>query len=288
MADLPFAAHSYAERGWPVLPVEPRGKRPLSRLVRHGLCNATTDHDTIDDWWAAEPEANVGVATGFAFDAIDIDGPEGHVALVCEMPEGTPTPEMPMGVPTIVGPTADTGRGWHCYVAVTGRGNRAGVVPHVDWRGRGGYVVSPPSVHPSGDVYRWHCGPHDPDFGAEAAIRPAPAWVLELLDRRPGEMRPWPGPLTRAERTSAYAKAAIESEVGRVTLAPVGQRNETLNRAAFSLGQLVAGGKADFDDVANALLRAAELIALPATEARRTIASGLTAAADRPRHGVAT
>jgi hypothetical protein len=37
----------------------------------------------------------------------------------------------------------------------TGLGDRAGILPGFDFRGRGGYVVGPPSVHPGGHRYRW-------------------------------------------------------------------------------------------------------------------------------------
>lgn len=50
--------------------------------------------------------------------------------------------------------------GMHVYIAATGSGNYAGMLPGVDYRGRGGYVLAPPSVlddredqHPG--TYQW-------------------------------------------------------------------------------------------------------------------------------------
>lgn len=70
--DLLDAALDYAARSWPVFPCEPRGKRPLGRLVPHGLKEATTDPAVINGWWAKEPEANIGLRTGVSFDVLDI------------------------------------------------------------------------------------------------------------------------------------------------------------------------------------------------------------------------
>jgi hypothetical protein len=148
-------------------------------------------------------------------------------------------------------------------------------------------VVAPPSVHPTGAVYRWHCGDDDPDFGPSAPLQAAPAWLLDLLSRRP-EPATLPAATARPTRdTSAYGQRALEGELGKVLLAPVGQRNHTLNAAAFSLGQLVGGGVLDVDAVVDALLVAAERCGLPTSEARASIASGLRAGAAQPRRAVA-
>ena len=266
------AALAYAARGWPVLPCESRGKRPLGRLVPHGLTEASIDPDVIRKWWKAEPEANVGLATGIAFDALDVDGDDGVRAL---------GEAIPLDGPTIDGPTVTTGKGAHVYLAVTGIGNRAGLVPHVDFRGRGGYVVAPPSIHPSGARYSWHLGESDPDFGANAPLQAAPRWLLELLDPMPTPYAPTTDRPARSQ--GAYVRRALESECGRVALAPEGQRNDVLNRAAFAMGQLVAGGSIGVDEVIDALLTSASRAGLDETESRRTIASGLRSGATQPR-----
>ena len=58
------------------------------------------------------------------------------------------------------GPLVRTGGGgWHFYLAPTGLGNlHPRDLEHVDWRGRGGYVVAPPSRHASGHPYQWLAG----------------------------------------------------------------------------------------------------------------------------------
>ena len=77
--------------------------------------------------------------------------------------------------------------------------------------------------------------------------------------------------------------AALHEETRLVATARPGTRNDTLNRAAFSLGQLVAAGLLPPLAVVTALSSAAQRAGLPAEEARRTIRSGMTAGARNPR-----
>ena len=56
--------------------------------------------------------------------------------------------------------------------------DKGSLPPGVDVRGHGGYIVLPPSVHPSGNLYRWEIGygPH------EIEARALPAGLKEMLD----------------------------------------------------------------------------------------------------------
>ena len=115
---------------------------------------------------------------------------------------------------------------------------------------------------------------------------PLPAWVAALLNDAP----PGPGPRGPAlapggARGTAYAMAALHEETRRVATARKGTRNDALNRAAFSLGQLTAAGLLPPASVITALDQAARRAGLPAGEARRTIASGMAAGARNPRRG---
>lgn len=129
----------YAQQGIPVFPCKPGEKAPATR---HGVKDATTDESAIRDWWDAQPTANVALAAGVVFDVLDIDD-WAHVNDVIEaiIEEGFGFVATPRG-------------GTHVYLPVSGDGNATNLVPGVDFRGDGGYVLAPPSVLPNG-VYRW-------------------------------------------------------------------------------------------------------------------------------------
>ncbi|HTW97921.1 MAG TPA: bifunctional DNA primase/polymerase, partial [Acidimicrobiales bacterium] len=138
------AALSYVRRGWPVLPLKAGEKLPDGRLVPHGLLDATTDEARVRTWWAASPSANVGIRTGEGIDVVDLDSEAARRALFAAAPER-------LSGPVVV----RTARGWHLWFASCGLSTRAGVLEGVDVRGRGGYVVAPPSVHPDGWRYQF-------------------------------------------------------------------------------------------------------------------------------------
>jgi Bifunctional DNA primase/polymerase, N-terminal len=275
MAALRAAALAYAEAGIPVLPLHaPTGKGRCScgrrdcdrvgkhprwhpRLISAGLHHATTDPARIDSWWSAWPTANVGLRTGIVCDVCDIDTPEGLRAV-----QGLLGEEMP---------TVRTGSGgYHVYLAPTGVGNRARLLPGVDWRGAGGYVVAPPSLHACGERYRWIRPPVD-------GFPPCPPGLRQLLVAPPA-LPSATQSATTVHHPVEYAAAALRAEESNVRTAPVGTRNNTLYHAARSLGRLVAAGFLGPDEVARALTDAARAAGLGRAETARTIRSGLTAA----------
>lgn len=236
----------------------------------HGLKDASTDRAVVEGWWERWPASNVGLLTGEAFDVLDIDGEAGDRALgVVAQAAG----DRQMRTD---GPMTATGKGWHLFFRPTGEGNRAGLVPQVDWRGNGGYIVAPPSVHASGRRYQWL-----PGLGPDTDLEVAPPWLFSLV--RPLARMLAPTVSIAGRGVSAYGRRALEAEVGRVALAPVGTRNDTLNRAAFSLGQLVASGALKPADVADALLSVALRAGLSDGEATASIVSGLRRGVERPR-----
>ena len=166
------AATSYAARGWAVLPCRPRGKEPLTP---HGFLDASSDPEIIAEWWRRWPEANIGVATGSASGVVvlDVDPRSGGDEALRDLVAcHGPLPE----TPTVL----TGGGGCHFYFAipegVTIRSRR--LAPGLDLKGEAGYVVAPPSVHPSGQRYMWELG-RSPD---DLPLAPLPVWLLEEGD----------------------------------------------------------------------------------------------------------
>jgi hypothetical protein len=242
-------------------------KHPLGSLVPHGVNDATCNRARVLAWWTRHPQANIGLATGHTFDVLDVDGPEGAQAIR--------TLAATHGLHSS-GPLVRTGGGgWHYYLSPTGLGNaRPAGLAHVDWRGRGGYVVAPPSRHASGHPYQWVIGSE-----LEIPLAEAPAPLRAQLEHRPPVRPADPVELaaTGAARRDRYARAALAKELARVATAPVGHRNRQLWESTRNLYNLVATGVLDHREVDHALLAAADRCGLLKEEPRqthRTLASG--------------
>lgn len=146
----------YASQGVAVFPLRPGGKIPLPGSA--GFKDATVDPAQVAAWWTEHAQANIGLPTGLTFDVIDIDGPAGVKAWAA----------MVDTIPPILGHVSTPRPGGsHLYIAPDpARGNRAAIVEGVDYRGRGGYVIAPPSrlterrkadgsIEQHGGTYRW-------------------------------------------------------------------------------------------------------------------------------------
>jgi Bifunctional DNA primase/polymerase, N-terminal len=242
------------------------GKHPLGSLVPHGVKDATCNRARISAWWTRHPHANIGLATGHRFDVLDVDGPTGEQAIR----ELAATHVLQSSGPLV----RTGGGGWHYYLAPTGLGNaHPRDLDHVDWRGRGGYVVAPPSRHASGHPYQWAVGR---DLETPLAEVPAPLRA-RLECRTPQRSLDPELPATGVAPGDRYARAVLTEELDLVATAPVGQRNRQLWESTRNLYNLVATGALDDREVDQGLLAAAERCGLLEEEprqTRRTLASG--------------
>jgi hypothetical protein len=224
--------------------------------------------ETIARWWRRWPTANVAVRTGAASGLVvlDIDPDHGGSRSLTEL-------QRLRGVlpPSLAVRTGSGGR--HYWFAHPGGRvpNSAGrIAPGIDVRGDGGYVIAPPSLHHTGPAYQW---------ATRAPLAPLPGWILG-----PAPAPPPPAPVPRYLDAGHWARAALHAELGRVHSAGQGSRNHALNRAAFSLGQLVGAGHLANDVVRDALVAAGLSSGLSSREVRTTVASGLRAGSNLPRH----
>jgi Bifunctional DNA primase/polymerase, N-terminal len=312
-------ALAYAARGIPVLPLH----HPVVRRARgatatttcscgnlacravgkhpataRGVEDATTEPAQLAWWWRRYPEANVGLATGWVFDVLDVDGPESgdsrRWSAVSQL----------LG---LRGPLVRTGGdGWHFYLAPTGlRDPRVHGLAKVEWRGRGGWVAAPPSRHGSGAVYAWvrdlaaplpaappslrsrlRSGPPalraGLDGGASGAGHPEVpegryhlplAWDEVAAIQADGEESGQP---VRDHVTGdPGGRAIFERWLLEVARARRGERGHTLYRAGLRLFSLAAGGALNRGEVEAGLLAAAETAGLMTEEpsqTRRTLA----------------
>lgn len=137
-------ALEYLARGWSVIPCTPKDKRPLVRWQEYQTRRPTEDE--VRAWWTANPNASIAIVTGKISGLAVVDVDPGRGGTCDDLP------------PTVVVRTG--GGGWHYYYRYPATGSvPSGVgADGIDVRGDGGYVIAPPSVHQSGDVYSWAKG----------------------------------------------------------------------------------------------------------------------------------
>lgn len=154
MRELRNAACELADRGWHVLPLHPRAKAPLGRLVKNGKDDATDDLVQVLRWWLKVPNANIGVVgrpSGLLI--LDVDDRNDGFDTLAEL-EGE-LGSLPKTVSAISG-----GGGAHLYFEHPG-GVLKGTMGHgIDIQDHR-YVVAPPSRHPDGGAYVWDEAPEE-------------------------------------------------------------------------------------------------------------------------------
>lgn len=158
----------YAASGMPIFPCWPGTKIPITT---HGFEDATTDEDVIRTWWDRHPEANIAFSPEtmeWAVVDIEHDGEDGWMALLAE--EG----EAELNTYQVRTPRG----GRHLYYAGSLPGKvkiklHNGSKANVDTRGRGSYVLLPPSRVMRDDDGTYYDQPYEAiNDGTDIAILP--------------------------------------------------------------------------------------------------------------------
>lgn len=198
------AALSFAERGWSIVPQLPGEKKPCVKWKHFQEVCPTSNQLTA--WFRQWPDAGLALILGPVSGTfvIDVDGPEAHAALLQQLGSEPIAPKAISGSrkpfryhlffqhPDM--PTKAKTTPWH---------------PDLEFRGQGGIVVIPPSLHKSGNRYAWVPGqsPDDLPFPVVPsavlnALQPVP--VRRHTPERRGSMRAVPVGVTASKRTMAF------------------------------------------------------------------------------------
>lgn len=236
-----------------------------------GFKAASNEPAEVERLWRAYPAPLVGVATDAAsgFDVLDIDVKSGGLDWLAAHRDRIP--------PTRTHSTRSGGK--HLlFRHLEGMPCSAGrVAPGVDVRGDGGYVVWWPAAglpiedhSPMAEWPEWIAEialhPRTPRRGpADPAPRPRPPLVYR------------PAPMITDARAERYALAALRNAAGRVADAPVGGRNDVLNRETWNVTRRFLDVLGP-DRIADAMVAAGIAAGLPTPEVVGTVTSALGAA----------
>jgi hypothetical protein len=277
---LTEAAAAYARLGYVPVPLS-KDRRPILR----GWPNAEAGEDAARERLERCRACGMALVTnGFVVLDLDrnhadgVDGVASFAALV-EAHGGDFPPE---------GPRVRSRRGGvHIYLAapvdVDVRSSASRIAPGVDIRAGCALATCPPTPG-----YSWF-SPLTP----LSDLPPAPGWLIRLAcpPRQPPRALPF-----QPIQDERYSKAIFQGELNAVAMAPKGQRNAVLFKAAARLGELVGTGMLSSDLAASGLLHAAHACGLVSDDGRfaaeGTIASGLRRGMSNrspsirgPRHG---
>lgn len=213
----------FIAQAWPCFPCG-ADKRPITA---HGFKDATSDPEQVWRLFRAPGAAMIGVPTGAASDlvVVDLDVKNGGAGL-----EWLAANEHRL--PATRRHRTRSG-GMHLLFRYPAgrsiRNSASKLAPGVDIRGEGGYIIAPPS----------------PGYVIDTDAMPAemPAWLVALLDPPPAAIAPSrpARPLQGGDGTP-WGLSGLARECDRIRNAPDGAKHDTLNRAAYSIGGLVAGG----------------------------------------------
>jgi hypothetical protein len=168
------AALEYQQNGYSVVPILPGAKKPPIKWKEFQTRIASLAE--IENWWKRFPKANVAIITGkiSGIDCIDADGP-----FALDNLEGQSGEKLPE---TVSQSTGRTNGGKHLIYKYHGGGlqNWTGFADNgndsqCDLRTNGGLFVAAPSIHKSGERYKWIVDPliEDPE--------PFPAGIKKFI-----------------------------------------------------------------------------------------------------------
>lgn len=157
------ACQKLVKQGQPVFPCHSSGDRTKAPMTRHGVHDASLDIRIVKQWWRSHGDAAIGIPTGIVWDVLDVDvkaGSDGRQYLPRLLKHGWLN-----GCKKLVRTPSG---GWHLYFLSspsTENTNHSRSDLGLDARGKGGYVIAPPSYIDNGSSsvgsYEWWEDPEE-------------------------------------------------------------------------------------------------------------------------------
>lgn len=159
-------ALKYLAQGFSIIPVKKGSKLPAVASWLEYQKRLPTEKE-VTDWWTKWPEANIAIICGQVSGIIVVDIDPGHGGTT----EGLELP------PTLCARTG--GGGTHLIYKWNKDliGAKVGVRAGIDIRSEASYIVAPPSLHASGNLYEWI-------NDGEAPSEP-PQWLYKARNEKP-------------------------------------------------------------------------------------------------------
>ena len=146
-------AKYYVKHGFSVIPLKPRSKEPLVAWKQYQ--ERLPSPNELEEWFKGR-RANIAVVTGRVSGnlvVLDFDSKDSFKAFAEKLKSASELLRYAINNTWIV----ETGKGYHVYLRLPREdlvpSTKVRLVEGVDLKAEGGYVVAPPSVHPSGKQY---------------------------------------------------------------------------------------------------------------------------------------
>lgn len=158
----PNHLHRQRAAGFSVIPIQHRTRQPLVDWAKYQQVLPTRVE--LDDWATQFPNSGMAIVCGRVsrLMVLDVDPRHGgHLSM--------------KAYPPLARTVWTGGGGWHFYFRVDESfPKRLNLLPGVDLLGEGSIVYAPPTIHPSGEPYRW----------VGKMLHTVPSWVRVLIGAR--------------------------------------------------------------------------------------------------------
>lgn len=199
-------ALEYLEEGWSIVPQLPGAKKPCVKWKE--FQDRRPYDEELVDWFERWPKAGLALVLGpiSGILVVDVDGPEAHEALLERLGR---EPQAPKAISGSRKPFR-----YHLYFRHPDLATKAKSTPwhpKLEFRGKGGIVVIPPSLHKSGNRYAWARGRSLDDL----SLPDLPRGILEALKPLPPRGPAGPQPtqvIPRGIGASASTRAFLSGK----------------------------------------------------------------------------